>query len=248
MSSEDEPSLANPIAYIVHHTNILSEHILSTLDNLQNIGTVDDSSSTSSPPQQQQYQVPVDLDGINVDDVEDIEGFHSTVDNVLKEILASQPQSTGPSSMSDSAEAFLTAINFKEDGPAFIYPMVAFHVFALTIVILTRRNLNAQAAIFLVLASLIYLSENLNTWASLNYEKFSTQNYFTPDGSFVGLLFSLPLLLISCIAVGSMVYNAGLLVVQVKRAEMKKMTADRAKEGLKKGGKAKEKGKSIKSE
>ena len=96
--------------------------------------------------------------------------------------------------------AFSSAIDWSE---SWILMLLAFHCILFIAVILTRNIFQIQGAIFLCVCILVYLSENMNAYASSNYKQFSTQNYFDSQGVFAGVMFAGPLL---CLALLQLVF------------------------------------------
>ena len=66
---------------------------------------------------------------------------------------------------------------------------------------------------FFAVATLVGLSETLNTYAHMNWRAFSKQDYFDPHGFFISVMFSGPLLLLAMFQmVNFLVMSANLLV------------------------------------
>jgi len=92
--------------------------------------------------------------------------------------------------------AFSAAINWNE---YWIRGLLSFHVICLLIILLTRKCFEIQMFMFIMITVMVFLSEWLNSFCSLHWRLFSTQNYFDEHGVFAGTLYSGPLLLISFI-------------------------------------------------
>jgi hypothetical protein len=85
------------------------------------------------------------------------------------------------------------------------------------------------------IAVLVKSAEYLNRTAGEHWESFATQNYFDERGVFVAITFCSPLLLDSFLMLVMFLREAGQLLVQVKRAEIKK-NRQPTKEGEQKDG------------
>lgn len=61
----------------------------------------------------------------------------------------------------------------------------------------------------------------LNQYGSKHWEDFATQNYFDEGGIFVCIMVSAPIVFVSFLMLIAYLREAGQLLVQVKRAEIK---------------------------
>lgn len=79
---------------------------------------------------------------------------------------------------------------------------------------------------------LVRSAEWLNGLGSKNWEKFATQNYFDRRGIFVGVMVCGPLLLDCLMMLLFFVREAGQLLVQVKREEIRQKKKGKQKKSL----------------
>jgi predicted alpha/beta hydrolase len=93
-------------------------------------------------------------------------------------------------------EAFRSAIDWTE---SWIQYMLLFYVVLFLFVCLTRKMVNIQTGVFMIVSAMVFLSEHLNTLCSKNWSRFSKQNYFDTHGVFVGIMYATPLLFIAFI-------------------------------------------------
>ena len=91
------------------------------------------------------------------------------------------------------------------------------------------KYLNAQHIALLCTDLIVYNTQYINTWCSDNWRSFSSQNYFDPSGMFITFVVSLPLAIISLIALVLGLYNTAQLVIKVKALEFKQSYAMKAK-------------------
>ena len=77
---------------------------------------------------------------------------------------------------------------------------------------------------------IVVCSQYINEWCCNHWQSFSSQNYFDESGMFITLVVSLPLSMISLIAVGLGLYNTAQLVIQVKAFEFKQSLRAKAKD------------------
>jgi pantothenate kinase len=98
-----------------------------------------------------------------------------------------------PETAMEHWQAFSAAVDWSE---TWIRCLLSFHLVLLTIVLLTRKNVNAQTVLFLLICTLAFLSEHLNTYCAANWTTFSKQNYFDKHGAFAGIMYAGPLLII----------------------------------------------------
>ncbi|EMS66608.1 hypothetical protein TRIUR3_06373 [Triticum urartu] len=67
----------------------------------------------------------------------------------------------------------------------------------------------------------VFLAEKLNTFLGQNWKSFSSQNYFDPQGLFISVMWSGPLLLITILILVNTLVTLCMLMVRWKRAELK---------------------------
>jgi transmembrane protein 18 len=127
----------------------------------------------------------------------------------------------GPQTPMEHFQAFRSAITWSEK---FILGLLSFQlvIFVLCLYV-SRRNaaLTPRLCMLIVIGIIVRSSEYLNTWGADHWEEFATQDYFDRRGVFVGIMVSGPLLLDSLIMLFLFVSEAGSLLVQVKKQEMK---------------------------
>ncbi|MED6132535.1 hypothetical protein PIB30_019863 [Stylosanthes scabra] len=118
----------------------------------------------------------------------------------------------------DNFIGFFHAIDWKEP---WLIGLVGFHIALLLVTIITRRKTNFQMCLFLLTLAGVYLAERLNTVLRMNWEGFSSQNYFDPNGLFMSVLWSGPLLVIAMIILINTLFSLCYLIVRWKRAELR---------------------------
>jgi hypothetical protein len=101
---------------------------------------------------------------------------------------------TGFAPAVDSFIGFFHAIDWKEP---WLIGMLTFHAILLLVTIISRRNVNFQLILSALTFSGVFLAERINTFLGQNWKSFSSQNYFDPQGLFVSVVWSGPLLLIT---------------------------------------------------
>ncbi|KAL6659600.1 hypothetical protein ACP70R_003640 [Stipagrostis hirtigluma subsp. patula] len=67
----------------------------------------------------------------------------------------------------------------------------------------------------------VFLAERINTFLGQNWKSFSTQNYFDPQGLFISVIWSGPLLLITILILVNTLVTLCMLIVRWKRAELR---------------------------
>ncbi|DBA00937.1 TPA: hypothetical protein N0F65_006137 [Lagenidium giganteum] len=85
------------------------------------------------------------------------------------------------------------AVEWKEP---LIVGLIAAHVALLATVVLTRKQLGVQFALFVLILGLVFVAEHVNRWCRLNWRSFATQNYFDESGVFMAIFYGGPLLVI----------------------------------------------------
>ncbi|XP_037080429.1 transmembrane protein 18-like isoform X2 [Pollicipes pollicipes] len=101
-----------------------------------------------------------------------------------------------------------------------IVALLVFHVTMFAVAVLARRRLNMQFAIFVILLSLVYFSEDINTFAAQNWRAFSNQQYFDSQGMFVSIVFSMPILLNCLLIVCNWLWRTNGALSQVMRQDL----------------------------
>ncbi|KAI4313179.1 hypothetical protein L6164_026178 [Bauhinia variegata] len=113
---------------------------------------------------------------------------------------------------------FFHAIDWKEP---WLIGLVAFHVVLLLVVVISRKNTNLQMILFLSALVGVYLAERLNNILGKNWKSFSSQNYFDPNGLFMSVLWSGPLLVIAMIILINTLFSLCYMIVKWKSAELR---------------------------
>ncbi|KAL6856965.1 hypothetical protein ACP4OV_018347 [Aristida adscensionis] len=83
-----------------------------------------------------------------------------------------------------------------------------------------KRQFSTYLVSFNILSG-VFLAERINTFLGQNWKSFSTQNYFDPQGLFVSVIWSGPLLLITILILVNTLVTLCMLIVRWKRAELR---------------------------
>jgi hypothetical protein len=121
----------------------------------------------------------------------DFGDFMSSIEQSMLNMM--KETAKAPETAMEHWQAFSAAVDWTE---TWIRCLLSFHLVLLTIVVLTRKNVNAQTVLFLFICALAFLSEHLNTYCAANWASFSKQNYFDKHGAFAGIMYAGPLLII----------------------------------------------------
>lgn len=81
-----------------------------------------------------------------------------------------------------------------------------------------------------LIGGIVRSAEYLNHWASQHWEEFATQDYFDKRGVFIAIMVSGPLLLDSFVMLFLFLSEAGSLLVQVKKEEIKRNKKKKTKD------------------
>ncbi len=112
---------------------------------------------------------------------------------------------------------FYHAVDWKEQ---WIQGILCFHVLYLIVSFLTRKSPTIQFTLLITICIFIYFAETFNSYGSRNWTRFSTQDYFDPNGVFLSVVFSTPLLLIGVCIMLHALYDTSQMLVKVKRLEL----------------------------
>ncbi|BAF22690.1 uncharacterized protein [Oryza sativa Japonica Group] len=118
----------------------------------------------------------------------------------------------------DSFLGFFHAVDWKEP---WLISMLIFHAILLLVTIISRRNVNFQLILSALTFSGVFLAERINTFLGQHWKSFSSQNYFDPQGLFISVVWSGPLLLITILILVNTLVTLCLLMVRWKRAELR---------------------------
>lgn len=130
------------------------------------------------------------------------ESFGNTMSDIEDQVLEMiKGISKAPKDALEAWQAFQAAVNWTE---TWIRCLLASHVFLFVLVIVKRKSIEFQAAIFFTICILVALSERINRFCSQNWRSFSTQNYFDEHGAFAGIFFAGPYLFIALVILVSM--------------------------------------------
>ncbi|XP_064597674.1 transmembrane protein 18-like [Liolophura sinensis] len=119
----------------------------------------------------------------------------------------------------DGVWSYLSTIDWSEP---WLLGLGLFHLVCALLTISLRNCGTPLGAYFLVLLLLVYMSENINEWAAQNWKLFAHQQYFDSNGLFISLLFSTPLLINCLVIVVLWLWNAGIMLVQVKQSQIRR--------------------------
>ncbi|KAL6520414.1 hypothetical protein OROMI_032594 [Orobanche minor] len=118
----------------------------------------------------------------------------------------------------DTFVGFFHAIDWKEP---WLICLISFHVLLLLVAFFSRKNINFQMSLFLVALGGVYLAERLNQFLAGNWRSFAGQNYFDPNGLFLSVLWSGPLLVIAIVILVNTLFSLCYLIVRWKRADLR---------------------------
>ncbi|CAM9535518.1 unnamed protein product [Choristocarpus tenellus] len=163
--------------------------------------------------------------------------FNGFAENVQAEVFNMiSSQSVGPQGFVENVQAFRHAVDWSE---TWIQGLLTFHLFLLIFFIITRNNFNIQVGLFLVVLALGRASELLNTYLAGRWKDFARQNYFDPNGVFMGIMWASPLLFVGFLQLLNFLRQCASMLVIVKREAIKRELAAKKKN---KEGKVKGKG------
>jgi len=97
----------------------------------------------------------------------------------------------------DSIYKFLAHVDWSEP---YLQYLILFHILTFLCVILTRKRVNFQGTLFVILLATIGCSEMINEYMANNHKKFFKQQYFDSYGMFISLVYSAPVL-VNCVII-----------------------------------------------
>jgi len=118
----------------------------------------------------------------------------------------------------DSIYKFLSHVDWSEP---YLQYLILFHLVTFLCVILTRKRVNFQGTLFVILLATIGCSEMINEYMANNHKKYFKQQYFDSYGMFISLVYSAPVLVNCVIILINWFRYATNLLVDVKQKELK---------------------------
>ena len=139
------------------------------------------------------------------------------VDGVINDFLQISADNAGPKNFLENLEAFSYAIDWSE---LWLSILIAFHLCLLLLVVLGRQIFEIQMMVLLICTILVLCAEYINKFGQEFWREFATQDYFDSQGVFISCVLSAPLILISFFILLNGVYQAGSLLIKVKRHDI----------------------------
>ena len=156
--------------------------------------------------------------------------------NVIRNDAKSKGIKFAQPTFTSNVMGFYHAVNWQE---RWIQCILLFHVFVITLVIVTRNNSNIHSLLLAAICVTVYFAETFNTYGAENWETFSTQDYFDKNGVFVTVVFSAPLVFTGFSMTLYTMYKSSQLLIKVKRKELGVDKKDRKKKKTELGKKKK---------
>ena len=132
--------------------------------------------------------------------------FNAFAKEVEQHILSlAQKTNQAPKDFYEHFIAFTSAINFNQNS---IKLIGLIHLLLFVTVITSLNRFYIQSVVFFIMLSIIFFLEYINTYASINWQLFSDQNYFDQHGVFIGVIIATPLIFICFIQLVSLLLRA----------------------------------------
>lgn len=134
-----------------------------------------------------------------------------------------------PKSAWENIQAFKAAINWTEP---FILFLLGFHlIISIAAILSTKRGgLRSRMIVMGIIFITVRLAEKLNDYGANEWERFASQNYFDSRGVFVSLMLSAPLLVVSACMLIAIIREASMLLIEVKKHELRAKAKARKEE------------------
>mmetsp|Transcript_36492 Transcript_36492/g.56066 ORF Transcript_36492/g.56066 Transcript_36492/m.56066 type:complete len:249 (+) Transcript_36492:87-833(+) len=183
----------------------------------------------SSSGQNSGTEKPPVTSSLDFDDEFDLDGMESPLrgiaDNVMQNIFEGH---VGPRGPMEQIQAFKSAIRW---GEPLILCILGFHCVMILSCIYAARStaLAPRISVMLVIGVIVRSAEWLNSYGSLNWQRFATQNYFDRSGIFIGIMLCAPLLFYSFVMLIWFLREASSLLKEVKQRERRAKKASKGK-------------------
>mmetsp|Transcript_6289 Transcript_6289/g.20131 ORF Transcript_6289/g.20131 Transcript_6289/m.20131 type:complete len:153 (+) Transcript_6289:32-490(+) len=128
----------------------------------------------------------------------------------------------------EDMQAFLHAIDWRND--RWLFLIFLLEGVAFLFVVANRRHWERLAAGFAVIGALLFFAERINEVARRHWKEFASQQYFDESGAFITAILGMPLIICQFLIVILLVKEAALMAVKVKRLELRKSYAEKAKQ------------------
>eukprot|EP00616_Rhizochromulina_sp_CCMP1243_P016878 CAMPEP_0118969460 /NCGR_PEP_ID=MMETSP1173-20130426/6556_1 /TAXON_ID=1034831 /ORGANISM="Rhizochromulina marina cf, Strain CCMP1243" /LENGTH=173 /DNA_ID=CAMNT_0006918705 /DNA_START=114 /DNA_END=635 /DNA_ORIENTATION=- len=149
-------------------------------------------------------------------DVNGSSGLNDIIESLQEQVYTmAREAGNAPSGLLDDIQAFTAAVDWSE---RWIQALLGFHVALWMITLWTRRYIWWQCGTFFAVCGLVWSAEPMNTWAAAHWQDFSKQDYFQPNGFFVGVMYAAPLLALAMFQMINFLCIAANLLVEVSGA------------------------------
>uniref|UniRef100_A0A7S1S490 Transmembrane protein 18 n=1 Tax=Alexandrium catenella TaxID=2925 RepID=A0A7S1S490_ALECA len=128
----------------------------------------------------------------------------------------------------EDMQAFVHAIDWQND--RWLFGVFSFEALAFVLVIANRRHWERLAVLFMAIGALLFFAERINGIARVHWKEFASQQYFDESGAFFSAILGMPLVVCQFLIVILLLREAATMVIKVKRLELRKDMASKAKQ------------------
>ena len=123
-----------------------------------------------------------------------------------------------PGSFTEMVYGFLHAVDWSE---RWLVGLGGVYIFLIVFVVLGRRSQVVRVGVYTMGLLVIMSAESINAYGAAHWREFATQNYFDPNGLFVSVVLSTPILLLCTSLLVYSLYEASTLIVAVGKEKLK---------------------------
>lgn len=147
-----------------------------------------------------------------------LEELQTVSQDLMQQIREKMREGLDPKAFYDDVMHFVHSVRWSEP---WLIGLISMEILLATVVVTTRKRLNAQTFLFFLIFVMVYWAENINTFLDRHWKKFATQAYFDRTGLFLSVMYSGPMLLMMIFIIINNLIQMVKMMVKVKRMELR---------------------------
>jgi len=188
---------------IINEISASSDRIMQVINEGTSILLEPSSMTTNSPISDDKLEIPYSPLG-------------DIANSFMDEVMQGQ---VGPKNTWENLQAFRAAINWTEP---FILSLLFFQIFTLFICYHIRKygGTTSRLILLAVIAIIVRSMEWMNKKCQIQWHRFATQNYFDPQGIFVSIFITCPLMIYALSMLVSYILEARQLIRELQKLKL----------------------------
>ena len=129
-------------------------------------------------------------------------------------------------SFSEVVYGFIHAVDWSEP---WLVALGGVYAFLIVFIVVARASQLVRVGVYSMGLLVIMSAESINAYGAAHWKEFATQNYFDPNGLFVSVVLSTPILLLCTSLLIYSLYEASTLILAVGKEKLKAKARAHAK-------------------